>query len=258
MKLMSSFQKFWSCCIAASLALGCAAGGPGPGQNPVPPGLSVSGHGEARGEPDIARVTIGVETRGRVAAEATAQANQLMAGVMAALTQGGVADADIRTQNFSINFEQEQEPHPPTPLPADVEGRKGSPGADLPKGFYRVSNQAEATVRQLDKLGGLLGAVTSAGANNIWGIQFEIENPAALEAEARKAAVAEAKARAEQLAALAGVKLGRLISLSTGASGEPMMRGGFAYGKVAQMADVPVQGGELTVSQDVHVVYAIE
>jgi hypothetical protein len=120
-----------------------------------------------------------------------------------------------------------------------------------------VSNQVLVTVRQLDKLGSILGAVTGAGANNIWGIQFEIEKPAPLEAEARQKAMLEAKARAEQLAALAGVKLGRVVSVSASGGGPVAREGGFAYNMKAQ-ADVPVQRGELTVSQDVQLVYALE
>jgi uncharacterized protein YggE len=235
-------------------------------QSPVPPGISVSGHGEARGKPDIARVTIGVETRARLATEATEQANQQMSAVTAAIQKYGVSEADIRTQNFSINFEQPPEPYPPAPyapspqaLPEPAQ-RKGAaqPAADVPKGFYRVSNQMLVTIRKLDELGALLAAVTGAGANNIWGIQLEIENPAPLETEAREKAVAEAKARAEQLARLAGVKLGRLVSISANGDGPVMRESGFAFGMKAAQSDVPVQRGELTVNQDVQLVYALE
>jgi uncharacterized protein len=257
-----SLSKLGLACFALPWALSCTPASTTVMQSPAPPGISVGGHGEAQGKPDVARITIGVETRARSAAEATDQANQQMGGVIAALRQGGVADADIRTQNFSINFEQQPEPYPPpnpVPAPAGTKSAAAAPAADVPKGFYRVSNQVLVTVRQLDKLGALLGAVTGAGANNIWGIQFEIENPAPLEAEARQKAMVEAKGRAEQLAQLAGVKLGRVVSVSTSGGGPVMRESGFGYSlKAAQAADVPVQRGELTVSQDVQVLYALE
>ncbi len=220
----------------------------------------MSGHGEAQGAPDIARITLGVEARAQHAAEATEQANQQMAAVVAAVHQSGVAAADVRTQNFSINFEQQPEPYPPVPGPEraeKAEAGKGAP-AESPRGFYRVSNTVLMTVRDLGKLGAVLGAATRAGANNVWGIEFEIEDPSQLEAAARREAVAEARARAEQLAALAGVKLGRLVSLAELGAGTPMARGGLGFDMKAAQSDVPVQGGQLTVSQDVQLVFSIE
>lgn len=259
-----------SSCFALLLGLGCASGPTTIAQSALPHGISVSGHGEAQGQPDLAKVTIGVEARARVANEATEQVNQQMRAVIAAIQQQGVVEADIRTQNFSINFEQLPEPYPPGPEvdPARAEpapSRSSSPAptaapspADLlPRGFYRVSNTVQVTVRDLAKLGTILGATTGAGANNIWGIQFEIEDPSKLEAEARQEAVAQAKARAEQLAQLAGVKLGRVISLGESGGGTPS-EGGYGYSMRAAQSDVPVQRGELTVSQDVQMVFAVE
>lgn len=230
-------------------------------QSALPQGISVGGHGEAEGKPDIARVTLGIETREKVATEATERANQQMVAILTAIKAKGVPDQDIRTQNFSINFEQE--PYPPQPYPAEGEGRAAPAGkpaspeatAAGPRGFYRVSNNVVVTVRKLDELGAVLGAATAAGANNVWGVQFEIEDPSKLEAEARDEAMAEAKGRAEQLARLAGVTLGRVISV--GDSGGGVSRAdGFGYSMKA--ANVPVESGQLTISQDVQVVFSIE
>ncbi len=272
MKRPAQVQTAGSLYFVLFLALGCASGPTSLAQSALPHGISVSGHGEAQGQPDLARVTIGVEARSGVANEATEQVNQQMSAVLAAIQQQGVAEADIRTQNFSINFEHQPEPYPPGPYPgagsapAEVERPSASSKpataapaqpADVPRGFYRVSNTVQVTVRDLAKLGTILGATTGAGANNIWGIEFEIEDPSKLEAEARQEAVAEAKARAEQLAQLAGVKLGRVISL--GESGGSMPReSGYGYSMQAARSDVPVQRGELTISQDVQIVFSIE
>jgi uncharacterized protein len=259
-----------SFCFPLLFVLGCGSGATSIAQSALPNGISVSGHGEAQGQPDLARVTIGVEARALIANEATEQVNQQMSRVIAAIQQHGVAEADIRTQNFSINFEQQPEPYPPYPRPetgpAPAEppapSKERAPEAAasselLPRGFYRVSNTVQVTVRDLAKLGTILGATTEAGANNIWGVQFEIEDPSKLEAEARQEAVAQAKARAEQLAQLAGVKLGRVISLGESGGAMPS-EGGYGYSMEAARADVPVQRGQLTVSQDVQIVFAIE
>jgi uncharacterized protein len=259
-------------CVTLFSALGCASGPASIAQSALPHGISVSGHGEAQGQPDLARVTIGVEARSRVANEATEQVNQQMSAVIAAIQQQGVVEADIRTQNFSINFEQQPEPYPPGPYPGagpepaglerpSASSKSATPAPaqaqDVPRGFYRVSNTVQVTVRDLTKLGTILGATTGAGANNIWGIQFEIEDPSKLEAEARQEAVAQAKARAEQLAQLAGVKLGRVVSVGV-AGGAMPGEGGYGYSMQAARSDVPVQRGELTISQDVQIVFAIE
>lgn len=245
---------------AALLAASCAAKTTVV-QSALPQGISVSGHGEAEGKPDIARVTLGIETREKVASEATERANQQMGSILTAIKQKGVPDEDIRTQNFSINFELE--PSPPGPYPAEAEGRPAPAGkpdstdaaAPGPRGFYRVSNTVVVTVRKLDDLGALLGAATAAGANNVWGVQFDIEDPSKLEAEARSEAMAEAKSRAEQLARLAGVTLGRVVSVGDSGGGVGRADG---YGYSMKAANVPVEGGQLTISQDVQVVFSIE
>lgn len=234
-------------------AAACAGGPQRVIQSGVAPGISVMGHGEARGAPDIARITIGVEVRAPRAAEATEQANRQVSAVTAAIRENGVAAADIQTQNFSINFEQQHEPYPRGP----GEQGAGAGAPEVPRGFYRVSNALLVTVRDTSKLGAILGAATGAGANNIWGIAFEIEDPSKLEGEARGEAVAEARARAEQLARLAGVKLGKVISVSELGRGA-VPQGGVHFNMKAAQADVPVQQGELTVSQDVQVLFAIQ
>jgi uncharacterized protein YggE len=188
-----------------------------------------------------------------------------MSAVIAAIKQLQVADADVRTQNFSIHFEQQPEPHPqvtespsrPSGPAAPEQARDTPAQPDLPLGFYRVSNTVQITVRDLDRLGAILGATTGAGANNVWGIQFEIEDPSALMAAARQAAVAEATSRAEQLARLSGVELGKVVSVGDVGSGGSSNPEGFAYSMKAARADVPVQRGELTVTQDVHMVFSI-
>lgn len=240
--------------LFALLSTACA-GGPHRGvQSGVAPGISVTGHGEARGAPDIARVTIGIEVRAQAAAEATEQANRQASAITTAITASGVAVPDVQTQNFSINFEQQPEPYPPRPTPDSAE----KAAVDGPRGFYRVSNSLLVTVRDVSKLGAVLGAATGAGANNIWGVTFEIADPTKLEAQAREQAVKEARARAEQLASLAGVKLGKVVSVSELGQGAAPMQGGVQFNMKAARSDVPVQGGELTVNQDVQVLFSIE
>lgn len=213
--------------------------------NAAQQGLVANGNGEAKAAPDIARATIGVELRTDTAEQGAAQATQRMNAVLDALRAHGVAASDLRTQSYSINFEQEVPPQPP-----QYDANKAVPV----RGFYRVSNMVEVTVRDLSKVGALLAAATAAGANNVWGIAFDLEHPEALMAQARERAMANAKQNAADLARLSGVKLGALVSVSESSGGRPvpMMK---AMREMAQ--DVPVETGEISTNVQVQLVYAL-
>jgi hypothetical protein len=249
-----------------------------PAANAPARGITVNGVGKANGKPNIARSTVGVEARAGSADQAIAEVNTRMAQVIAAMKQAGVADADIRTSTLSLNFERNYEPPPhpvesapsaaPTMAPATAPAPGGKPKAaparveaapaaavKLPQGFYTATNNVEVTIRNLDTAGKVLSAATGAGANQLYGIRFEIEDLAPLQAEARKKAVEDARLRAERLAQLAGVKLGPAVSIvemDGGGSGPvPMMA-------MARMeAAAPVERGELTISTTVQIVYAL-
>jgi hypothetical protein len=260
--------------IAASLSTAC-----GPRHAvvhaTVPPtsapieGVTVTGFGKASGAPNVARANIGVETRASAADQAMRDANTRVQEVIAALKRLGIADADLRTQGLSLNFErEEQPPHPlaentapagaarvaarPGKEPATPPAPEPAPG---PRGSYRAANTLEVTIRDLARAGEVLGAASAAGANLMFGLEFDIENRAPLEAQARQKAVEDARARAEGLAQLSGVRLGRVLSISEGSDGQPgpspmmMMR--------ADAGNVPFERGELTIASSVTVVYAL-
>jgi uncharacterized protein YggE len=237
----------------------------------LPEGISVTGVGEAHGPPTIAKVTIGVETRAVGASEAIGNANQRMQAVLAALTQAGVAGADVQTNNLSLSYERTSyaPPEPPPPVPATTPGKPGGPSkteatgtraeagpASLPEGFYRASNTVSVTIRDLPKIGQILGAATTAGADEMLGIEFRIEDTSALETKARELAVADAKLRAERLAQLSGVKLGRPVSIIESNAGHSPPSYGYEM-RAAAMNKVPVEGGSLTVQTQVQVVYEL-
>lgn len=222
-------------------------------------GISVVGVGKASGPPDIARTSIGVEVRSADVQQATADATARMNAVTAAIKQLGIADKDLRTHSFSIGFEQEPTP-PPTPIPAAPTRAAAATAAPAPeqpvtpRGFYRVSNMLEVTIRDLTAVGRVLQAATAAGANNVWGIEFAIENNDALKVQARAQAVARARQTAAELAQLSGVKLGKVLSISE----ELESGGGPALMSVrAANVDVPIERGEIAVSYGVRVVYDV-
>jgi uncharacterized protein YggE len=175
-------------------------GGAGPATvGEQPGGITVMAQGKASAEPDLAMITIGVETRESTAGLAAEENNDRMADVMDALLAVGVAEEDIQTIDYSIRAEIDWD---------DDEHRVIG---------YVVTNSVLVKMRDMDKVGDVLDAVTEAGANNIYGIQFTFDDPAELREQARAEAMAEARKKAEALAQLAGVRLGspRQISESS-------------------------------------------
>ena len=122
--------------------------------------------------------------------------------------------------------------------------------------IYHVTNQVDVTVRDVNQLGDVLDKAVAAGANNIYGVNFSVEDTAKLEADARAKAVADAKARAQELAQLNGVQLGEVLSVSEviGGSAFPMDYGAKGMGG----GGTPVQPGELEMSLSIQITYAVK
>jgi uncharacterized protein YggE len=261
--------------LAQGLAA-CAHGGGHTHAQPARGTISVTGSGEARGTPDVVRTSIGVEARAAHAQEALTAANAQIAQVIKALKELGVADSDLRTHGFSISYDREYMAPAPAALssvepsvPTAARGKRQAgaeiasapvepqPTAPQPtRGSYVVNNQLEVTLRDVSKLGVLLSTATAAGANNIWGINFDLADKRPLIEKARAQAIENALADATRVAALAGVKLGKIVSVSDGVLGGPVPMGAMREKSVASNA-VPVQEGELTVSHQVSVEVAI-
>lgn len=208
--------------------------------------IAVTGQGEIFHKPDLARAQIGVEQRADTVAEATRLANQTMSGLLAALRKAGVADKDLQTSNLNIGFERNY-PQPGQPPPASA-------------GSYRVSTTLTVTIRDLSKVGPTLDAAVAAGANDMNGISFDIDDPKPLQAEARAKAVADARARAEELAKLAGLTLGDIVSISENGGGGP--RPMMGYEMKARASDASFAGavspGEVSVTSQVDVIYRLK
>lgn len=159
--------------------------------------ISVNGTGEVRAEPDIATVSTGVEVRAETVAAARAGAAQAANAVIATLRDRGVEASDIRTVNFYVYPEYDYRNETPR-----VTG-------------YVFSNTVQVTIRDVEAVGDLIDAIAAAGGDAVRfdGISFSHADPGALAEQARERAVADARAKAEQLAALTGVTLGPIITV---------------------------------------------
>jgi uncharacterized protein YggE len=208
----------------------------------IPGTITVVGEGKVTLEPDIARVTIGVETVTATVKEASDQNRAIVEAVLAALAEQGIAEEDMQTSGFSI-FAERFGPEGPL-AEGDVR--------------YRVSNNVMVTIRELENVGTILDAAIEAGANNIYGIEFALDDPSVAESEARAAAIADAQAKAAELAELAGLPLGRIVSVS-----EVIASGGFYAGNFAEQAralgggGTPITPGQLDLVMQLQVIFSI-
>lgn len=207
--------------------------------------ITVVGEGKIKIKPDIARAQIGVEVMKDSVKEASDANKKALEAVLAALKAQGIDEKDIQTSGFSIFAERYG---PEGPLPENQTN-------------YRVSNNVSVVIRELDKVGAILDAAIEAGANNIYGVEFGLDNTDAVESEARKSAVADARAKAEELAELTGVQVGGVVSVS-----EVIGSGGGYYNAsnfnqldrgMGGGGGTPITPGELDLTLQLQVVYTI-
>jgi hypothetical protein len=221
-----------------------ACAGPVGTTSEQPHTISVTGNGIAYGKPDAAVASIGMQTRNPDAGRAVTENTEKMNSIIAALKNLGIDEKDIQTANFSVYASQNYDPQ--TGQPTTIE--------------YVADNTVSVTIRDLNKVGEALGKAVDAGANSIYGVSFTVSDQTKLEAEAREKAMADAKARAEQLAAAAGVSLDEPLSISEYIASGPIpyydVRAEVAVGGGA--APVPVQGGQISVTMQVSVTYIIK
>jgi len=201
--------------------------------------ISVSGEGRVSADPDMAEIIIGVESRAPTAKEAASQNSDDMNQVMAVLEEMGIDEEDIQTVDYSIRAE------------IDYRADEGPRVVG-----YVVDNMVRVKVRDLDLVGDLLDEATEAGANNIYGITFTVEDPRPFQEQAREMAVADARSKAQQLAEAADVRLGDLLSLS-----EYMVEGPVLVERAAAEGmgggAPPISPGQLEITIQVQMSYEI-
>jgi len=208
-------------------------------------GIWVNGQGKVTAVPDIANLSLGIEAQTATVSEAQAEAASAMDEVMNALTKNGVAKKDIQTQYFNISKITRWD---------DKNQQEVVIG-------YRVTNTVNAKIRDIEKAGTIIDAVALAGGDltRINSIYFSIDDPTAYHKEARDKAMADAKNKAEQLADLAGVKLGKPTYISENLYfPSPIYKDvGMREGAPAPTPTTPISPGEMEVTLSVQVVYAI-
>jgi uncharacterized protein len=202
--------------------------------------ISVSASGTAAAAPDRAVVATGVSTEAATAREAMSLNTVAMKKLLDGLKAQRIEAKDIQTSNLQLN-------------PRYADGKGGR--APTITG-YQALNQVRIIVRELPRLGDILDQAVTLGANQMNGISFEVSNAETLQDEARKAAMVNARRRAELYATAAGVALGPVLTISETLSGAPAPR--MYAGRAAMAEAVAVEPGSVDLQVQVHVTYALK
>jgi len=245
-------KKFWLVAVSLVMMLavvgfsGCSGATTTIGTvdiNSQQSGIWVSGTGEVAVTPDIATLSLGIEAQADTVAEAQEQAAVAMAAVMASLADNGVAEKDIQTRYFSIY---------PVTRWDDYKDEQVIIG-------YRVTNMVTAKIRDVEQAGMVIDAVAAAGGDytRVNNISFSVDDPTAYYEEARQDAMADARAKAEQLANLAGIGLGKPTYISEGTIYPPVVYRDAGMEMMAPAATTPISPGEIELTLTLQVAYAI-
>jgi uncharacterized protein YggE len=206
-------------------------------------GITVSGHGEVQVPPDIAYITMGVQTTATTVADARESAAKAADALVSSVKKNGVDAKDVQTSGLYIQPNYEYSSKSPT-----LTG-------------YTVTNTVTVKVRKLDNISKILDDAIAAGgdAARLQGLTFSVDDADKAKQDAREKAMADAKARAEQLARLGGVSLGAPVTISeTQGSVNPIARDTAGVPTLSGGTSTPVETGTNKVTVDVSVRWAIK
>jgi uncharacterized protein len=195
----------------------------------------VSGEGKISAIPDMAVVTVGVQSSAATVQEAQDALNVNINKISAAIKQLGVDPKDIQTTNYTINPRYDERSPVGKTAPAVAPARPGIGVAESTVATnpvnprisgYDASSHLIIKIRDINNANKVIDSATAAGANQVGGISFDFADKSKLEDEAREKAVAEAKKKASQASRIAGFNLGKIINYNENFGGVMPM----AYG----------------------------
>ncbi len=206
------------------------------------PVVTLSVVGVARAKPDRAMLNAGVQTKAVSAADAMAQNARQMQSVLAALKGKGVADKDIQTSSVSLTQDYDY-------------GEKGQ----VFKG-YVANNSVSVRMKDIGKVGTVLDTLVSAGATNVSGPTFMVEDDSALSEAARLDAMQQAAKLSAFYAKTAGFGKARLLSISEvqEMAGPMPMANMKAMSDASGIAGTPIEPGEVASQINITVRYLLE
>lgn len=192
--------------------------------------------------PDRAVIGVGVESRARTAAQASAENARIQAAVLQALRRMGVTAENLQTRAVQVipEFEYPREGGRPT-----LTG-------------YVARNEVNVTLRDLTTVGMVIDAAVAAGSTQISGPHFSIANPDSAHREALDAAVRKAMADAQVMARAAGVQVGRVIEISQPlAASSELGRPQMLVRASVEAAPTPIEAGIISIEATIQLRVAI-
>jgi uncharacterized protein YggE len=216
--------------LAAAAAFVPTLQAQGQPQSPPDGRVVVIGEGSVSVTPDYAQVESGVTTRAKTVKEATDANSKLMAAITSALLESGIAQTDVQTSRFSVQ-----------PVYAPQE-----PRTEPKLVGYGISNQVRVKIRQIGKVGEILDRLITAGVTNVGNIAFLVSDPSKALDQAREAAIADARRKAEVYARASGLRLGRVIWITEDSGFAPPFPMRAQGASAAMAAPVPIATGEDT------------
>lgn len=239
-----SYQHTLIPAALAAVMTACAAAPQASAQNQTEASrtIIVNGQGEARAVPDMAVISIGVQSEAETAAAALRKNSDAMTATIDKLKALGVESKDIQTSGLSVNPQYNYENNRSNPR---IIG-------------YAASNTVTINLRNLDDAGKVIDQAVQTGANNLSGISFTFADPKPLYNEAREDAVKDAAAKAQLLTRAAGVSLGRLMTIQDSHMSAPGPRPMVMRMEMAADKAVPLEAGESSVTANVTLIYEIK
>ncbi|MBI5798433.1 MAG: SIMPL domain-containing protein [Candidatus Yonathbacteria bacterium] len=217
--------------------------------------ISVSGEGEVFAAPDVANVSFTEREESKKVADAQDKVSVKVKAALASVRKFGVADKDIKTENYSSYPKYEWQEG--TVSCVSLNCPPSRPGKQVIVG-YEVSQSVSIKVRDLEKVNALVDGLATAGVTEMQGPNFAIDDEDGLKAEARKQAIEKARAKAEVLAGDLGVTLVRVVSFSEGGNYPIYARAMLSGAEKADSAPAPeLPQGEEKITSSVTVTYEI-
>ena len=204
--------------------------------------ITVSGTGRVSVRPDIADLRLGVTITESTVDAARSASARVLNEVIARLKALDVADRDVRTSIVSVQpqYDYSQQSAPPRLV------------------GYQFTNVVAATIRDIDKVGDAIDGALGAGATNVDQISFRVADQSAAEARAREAAVKDARAKADTMAAAAGVSIEGVAAIAESGIGPiPIPRPFERMAMAAKDAGTPIEVGENEITASVTVTYLL-
>lgn len=207
-----------------------------------PQDIVITGEGKVFSKPDVAVTRIGVKTEAMKSGDAVNKNNEAMNKIIQAIKDLDIEEKDIQTTAYNLTSIYDYT-------------KKGR----VFKG-YSLEQQVTVKIRNFEKIGDVLDSASKNGANTIGDLQFTIDDPETVRAEARKKAVEQAKTKAQNLAADAGLRIVKLVNISEGYNYVSPIYGYGGAGVMMEKASTApqIESGQLEIAATVYLTYRVK